>query len=78
MSRTKNNYYNIVSEPLYCSTKFACNFTLIFPIILVMILTHRLQKMNREDLADIIYDKNIFNQLHYKHTPFKREFTLPY
>ena len=38
MSRTKNNYYNIVSQPLYCSTNFACNFTLICPIISVIIL----------------------------------------
>ena len=42
MSRSKNNYYNIVSEPLYCSTKFACNFTLIFPIISVIILPRAL------------------------------------
>ena len=67
MSRTKNNYYNIVSKPLYCSTKFACNFTLIFPIISVIILlaalTLCLQKMNREDLAYSINDKNMFNRL---------------
>ena len=40
MSRTKNNYYNIVSLPLYCSTKFACNFTPIFPIISVIIFKY--------------------------------------